>query len=131
MSSGMNLSKINIMEWFMKYFDVYINRSAIMEEKYMTSFFASEERQFSKCAHLKIEQKKKIVDLDFTYLANLPGGGHDTNPYETISIMQKVIYEDFFKNLPNVVESKFQLLREMRTETSERRRELGTRGNFF
>ena len=60
MSSDMNLSKINIVEWFVKYFDVYINRSAIMEEKNKTAFFTSEERQFSKCAHLKIEQEKTV-----------------------------------------------------------------------
>ena len=50
-------------------------------------------------------------------------------------MMQKVIYEDFFKNLPNVVESKFQLLIEMtvefvKTETSKGEN-WGQEGIFF
>ena len=53
-----------------------------MEEKNMTSFFTSEVWQFSKCARLKIEQKQ-TVDLDFTYLAHVPGVVHDVNPYES------------------------------------------------
>ena len=122
MSSDMNLSKINIVEWFVKYFHVYI-KCNYGGEKYDLILYQRRKTIFEMCS-FENRAEKKTVNLDFTYLTHLPGGGRDANPYESFSIMQKVIYKDFFKNLPNVVESKFQLLIEMtvefvKTETSE------------
>ena len=115
-----NWFKMSTIHWFLKYFDVYINKNVSLEERNkMGSFFTSEERQFAQCSCLKIEQKPK-VDLDFTNYTNLPG---DSNPYKSFNLMQKVLYEDFFNNIPNNVESQLQILIEItvefvKTETS-------------
>ena len=48
-------TKLSNVKWFLNYFDVFINKSVLTDEKNGTvSFFSSEERQFSKCARLKI-----------------------------------------------------------------------------
>ena len=57
-------TKLSNVKWFLKYFDVYINKSVSTDENNGTvSFFSSEEREFSKCARLKIEQKSNVTKI--------------------------------------------------------------------
>ena len=74
MSTDLNISKKNIVIWFMKFYNLYVNNNADRnlsshdtnkkdeiknrnnKKKPVVSFYSPDERQFSKCARL-IEQK--------------------------------------------------------------------------
>ena len=75
------------------------------------------------------------MNLDFTDIKNLPDGNEE-NPYESFNSVQKILYEDFFKNLHRNLESKFQLLIEMsvefvKSESSEEEESWEYEGNFY
>ena len=111
-------TKLSNIKWFMRYYNVFINKSVSTDNKQngtMVSFFSSEERQFSQCPRLKIEQKLNVT-LDFTDVKDLSGGRKNTDPYECFNSMQRIIYSDFFKNFSNKLGSQFQLLIEMTVE---------------
>ena len=58
----------------------------------MTKLFSAEDRDFSKCSRLKIEQN---IASSWT-LVNVPEVVEGISPSESFNEMQKVLYYDFF-----------------------------------
>ena len=95
-------TKLSNIKWFMRYYNVFINKSVSTDNKQngtMVSFFSSEERQFSQCARLKIEQKLNAT-LDFTDVKDLSGVGKNTDPYECFNVYREFYTATFSKSSP-------------------------------
>ena len=102
-----------LVDWFLTYYDVYINETVDGNEaSNLVSFYSEQERQNSTIHRLKIEQKVD-KDLDFTVYANLPT--RDSNPYESFTIIQYELYKYFFNRIKHV-ENAFNLMIEMTVE---------------
>ena len=118
-TSNSNVFKLIMIEWFMAYFDVFINRNVNSDDALKSGSgvsFGKHSVRFRsdfKCARLKIELKEN-VDMDFTDVEYLPGGSDD--PFETFTMIQKVLYGDFFTKINKRNEDSFQLLIEMSVE---------------
>ena len=138
METDFNVSKKNIVIWFMKFYNLFVNNNADKnlykheqeqqrkrdgdfnnkKRAAMASYYDSDERSFTKCARLKIEQKES-TSLDFTKLSGKPvGAANSTSCYYSFIAVQKAIYKEFIANfdLKKASKTEFQILIEMSTE---------------
>ena len=135
-----NYSKMAaVVNWFLKYYNVFVNRTIDNDNQIdLVKLFSAEDRDFSKCSRLKIEQKHN-VKLDFR--VNVPEVREGISPSENFNEMQKVLYGDFLKSVANTdTTSQFQLLIEMSVEfvksdsneyMGENKDDWEREGNFF
>ena len=101
-SDLLNQSKSAAVVWFLKYYDIFVNKtvnniSGVDVEDELTEIFpTAEDADFTYTSRLKIEQKPN-VELDFR--VEIPQSKEGLSPLSTFDNMQKVIFEDFTNEL--------------------------------
>ena len=84
-----NYTKMAAVKWFLKYYDVFVNKSVSMEDRMdLIKLFSADEGTFTHCTRLKIEQKHD-VNLDFR--VNVPKAREGISPSESFTNIQKVL----------------------------------------